>query len=191
MGRWVYIAIASALVVGIGLGWWLGSRYSEEVVREKVRYVERTPIRIDTELFPKPTKVEPLEFPRLQYADTIRERIPVDTADIVADYLQRRTYDLDFSTDTTGVYKVQAVVEANRLASASATIIPLQREIESTVVKVRAFRPYIGGSIGVGNNKIGATVEVGALLKEHHLPRLGYQRLGNDNYLTIGYGYIF
>ena len=180
------------LLLGFGVGWWLGSRKSAtEIVREKVRYVERPATKIDTELFPA-WVAERIELPRLQYTDTIREevRIPADTAGIIADYFKRRIYDLDFSTDTTGVYKLQAVICCNRLESASATIVPLQREVENTVVKVRKFRPYIGGGVALGA-KAGASLEVGALLKDHHLPRVGFQRLGKDNYLTIGYGYTF
>lgn len=181
----------AVLALGIALGWWLGNRTSEEVVREEVRYVTREPIRVDTELFPK-WSAERIILPTLQYHDTIRVevRIPADTVGIVADYIKRREYELDFSTDTTGTYKVQAVVCCNRLESASATIAPLQREVLNSVVVVRKFRPYIGGGIAIGANA-GASLEVGALLKDHHLPRVGYQRLGKDNYLTIGYGYTF
>lgn len=180
------------LLLGFAVGWWLGTRKTTtEIVREKVRYVERPATKIDTELFPA-WVAERIEFPRLQYTDTVRvvEQIPADTAGVVADYFKRRIYDLNFSTDTTGIYKVQLVTICNRLESASATIIPLQREVENTVVKVRKFRPYIGGGVALGA-KAGASLEVGALLKDHHLPRVGYQRLGNDNYLTIGYGYTF
>lgn len=191
MGK-TFTYILSALIVGIFCGWLIGSRQEVQIV-ESVRYVERPATKIDTELFPKWQDVGITDkLPRLQYTDTVREevRIPADTAGIVADYFKRRQYDLDFSTDTTGVFKVQVVTTCNRLESASATIQPLQREVENTVVKVRKFRPYLGGSISIGT-KVGASLEVGALLKEHHLPRVGYMRLGNDNYITAGYGYLF
>lgn len=188
------IPLLFTLLLGFGVGWWLGSRKTTtEVVREEVRYVERPATKIDTELFPKWKDVGIADkLPRLQYTDTIREevRIPADTAGIVADYIKRREYELDFSTDSTGIYKVQAVIYCNRLESASATIAPLQREIVTTIKEVRKFRPYIGGGVALGA-KAGASLEVGALLKDRHLPRVGYQRLGNDNYLTIGYGYTF
>lgn len=186
------IPLLATLLLGFGVGWWLGSRKgTTEIVREEVRYVERPATRIDFEL-PIPQKVGTIELPRLQYTDTIREevRIPADTAGIVADYIKRREYELDFSTDSTGIYKVQAVVYCNRLESASATITPLQREVVTTIKEVRKFRPYIGGGVALGA-KAGASLEVGALLKDHHLPRVGFQRLGKDNYLTIGYGYTF
>ena len=203
---WIYIAIGATLLLGIGLGWWLGSRQNDyEVVREEVRYVERpattitvekpTPVREedvvhDTVEKPTPVREEDVVHDTIYLREEVRVPIPTDTIAIIADYLKRREYSLDFSTDTTGVYKVQAIVEANRLTSASATIIPLQREIERTVIKVRKFRPYIGAGAVIGS-KAGVSLEVGALLKEHHLPRIGYQRLGKDNYLTIGYGYTF
>jgi len=188
--------IIVSLIVGVICGWVIGSQQEVQIV-ENVRYNERpaTTIKIDS---PKLYKSEPIDLPqfrslpRLQLCDTVKKTvtIPADTAAIIADYLQRREYNLEFSTDTTGVYKVQAIVEANRLASASATIIPLQRTVEQTVVKVRQFRPYIGGSLSIGV-KPGASLEVGVLLKDHHFPKVGYQRLGDDNYITAGYGYLF
>lgn len=179
------------LLVGIALGWWLSRGKGEEIVREEVRYVERPATTIEYKM-PEPIKVGRIDLPRLQYIDTIREevRIPADTASIVADYLRRREYALDFSNDTLGVFKVDAIVEANRLTSVSATIRPLQREVLTTTREVRAFRPYLGGGVGIGS-RMSASVEVGALLKERHLVRVGYQRVGNDNYLTLGYGITF
>lgn len=177
-------------LLGLFVGWLIGSRQEVEI-REAVRYVERPSTHI--ELAPQPIRVEPIALPKLQYHDTITitERIPADTAGIVADYLKRRDYEIDFSTDSTGTFKVAAVVSRNRLASASATIRPLQREIERLVeARPRVFRPFIGGGVGVGA-QFNASAEVGALLKDHHLPRVGYQRAGNANYITVSYGYIF
>ena len=184
--RYIILLLAT-LLLGFGAGWWLGSRKTEEVVREEVRYIERPATIVYVE---KPTLVRE----EVIVHDTIYKReevrIPADTASIIADFIKRREYELDFSTDSTGIYKVQAVVYRNRLESASATITPLQREIVTTIKEVRKFRPYIGGGIGIGS-QWSASFEVGALLKDHHLPRVGYQRLGSDNYLTIGYGYTF
>lgn len=184
----------AVLLLGFGVGWWLGSRKEPmEVVREKVRYIERPATKIDTELFPKWQYVGIADkLPRLQYTDTVREevRIPADTAGTVADYFKRRTYDLDFSTDTTGVYKVQAVIVCNRLESASATIVPLQREVENTVVKVRTFRPFVSGGVVIGD-KVGASLGLGGIIKERHMVSAKYTRIGNGNYYGAEYGYIF
>lgn len=185
------LTIVSTLAIGFFCGWLIGSRKEVKSV-ENVRYTCQPTTEIAS-LFPKWESSKPIELPMLQYRDTIREEvhIPADTASIIADYLQRREYNLDFSTDSTGVYKVRAVVEANRLASATATITPLVREVERvTEVQPRMFRPYIGGGVGIGKN-ISASLEVGALLKNKHLPRLGYMRVGKDNYITASYGYCF
>ena len=183
--------ILSALVVGIFCGWLIGSRQEVQIV-ESVRYVPQHTIHIDSELFPKPTKVENIELPRLQYTDTVREevRIPADTAGIIADYFKRRTYDLDFSTDTTGVYKVQAVIACNRLESASATIVPLQREVENNVVKVRKFRPFAEVGVAIGD-KVGASLGLGGIIKEKHIVSIKAMRIGNNSYYGGEYGYIF
>lgn len=180
------------LLLGFGVGWWLCSRKgTTEIVREEVRYVERPATRIDFE-FPTPQKVGTIELPRLQYTDTIREevRIPADTAGIVADYIKRREYDLDFSTDTTGIYKLQAVICCNRLESASATIVPLQREVENTVVKVRKFRPFVSGGVAI-SDKIGVSLGLGGIIKEKHIVSVKTMRIGNNNYYGGEYGYIF
>jgi hypothetical protein len=188
------ILLLFTLLLGFGIGWWLGSRKTTtEVVREKVRYVGRPATKIDTELFPKWQYVGIADkLPRLQYTDTIREevRIPADTAGIVADYFKRRIYDLDFSTDTTGIYKLQAVIVCNRLESASATIIPLQREVENTVVKVRKFRPFVSGGVAIGD-KVGASLGLGGIIKEKHIVSAKYTRYGNHNIYGAEYGYIF
>lgn len=187
------LPLLAVLLLGFGVGWWLGSlRESTEVVREEVRYVERPATKIDTELFPKWQSVGIADkLPRLQYTDTVREevRIPADTAGIVADYFKRRTYDLDFSTDTTGIYQLQAVIECNRLKSASATIQPLQREVENTVVKVRKFRPFVSGGVAIGD-KVGASLGLGGIIKEKHIVSVKAMRIGNNNYYGAEYGYI-
>lgn len=186
------LPLLATLLLGFGVGWWLGSRKTTtEVVREEVRYMVRPTTNITLD-FPAPTRVGRVDLPSLSYIDTIREevRIPADTASILVDYFKQREYELDFTTDTTGIYKVKAVIYCNRLASASATIAPLQREVLNTVVKVQNFRPYIGGGIGIGKDA-SVGIEAGALIKAHHLPRLGYRRAGNDNYITINYGYVF
>ena len=191
MGK-TFTYILSALVVGIFCGWLIGSRQEVQIV-ESVRYVERPATKIDTELFPKWQDVGITDkLPRLQYTDTVREevRIPADTAGIVADYFKRRQYDLDFSTDTTGVYKVQAVIVCNRLESASATIVPLQREVENTVVKVRKFRPFAEVGVAIGD-KVGASLGLGGIIKEKHIVSAKYMRIGNGNYYGAEYGYIF
>lgn len=181
----------AVLALGIALGWWLGNRTTEEVVREKVRYVTREPIRVDTELFPK-WSAERIVLPTLQYHDTIREevRIPADTAGIIADYFKQRQYELDFSTDSTGTFKVQAVIHCNRLESASATIAPLQREVLTTTREVRVFQPLAEIGVAIGND-IGLSLGAGGIIKNKHILTAKYMRLGKHNFYGGEYAYIF
>lgn len=182
------ILLLATLLLCFGLGWWLGSRKEPtEVVREEVRYVkgDTTTIYIDRPI---------VEYIRVHDTIIVREEkripIPADTASIIADYIKQREYDLDFSTDTTGTFKVRAVVSHNRLASASATIAPLQREVENTVVKVRKFRPFVSGGVAIGD-KEGASLGGGGIIKEKHIVSVKYMRIGNGNYYGAEYGYIF
>lgn len=177
--------ILSALVVGIFCGWLIGSR-QEVQIKENVRYIMQPTTKIDFGN-PTPSKVE---LPKLQYNDTTFVQVPVDTTAIINDYFKRRQYDLDFSTDTTGVYKVQAIICCNRLERASATIQPLQREVENTVVKVAKFRPFVSGGVAIGD-KVGATLGLGGIIKDKHIVSVKAMRLGNSNYYGAEYGYIF
>jgi len=77
-----------------------------------------------------------------------------------------------------------------RLESARATIQPLQREVENTVVKVRKFRPFVSGGVAIGD-KVGATLGLGGIIKEKHILSVKAMRLGNGNYYGGEYGYIF
>lgn len=182
------LPLLAILLLGFALGWWLGSRKEPtEVVREEVRYVELPPITKVVEK-PIPYKVETIIHDTI--CKVVEVRIPADTAGIVADYLKRRTYNLDFSTDTTGIFKVDAVIECNRLASATATIQPLQREVENTVVKVRKFRPFAEVGVAIGD-KVGASLGVGGIIKEKHIVSAKYMRIGSGNYYGAEYGYIF
>ena len=189
MGKTFTYIISAIVLLGaiFALGWWLGSSRKEVEVREKVRFVELPPI---TKVVEKPIPIREEVIVR----DTIREKVavvmPADTASIVADYLKRRTYHLDFSSDTTGIYKVRAVVEANKLTHASATIQPLQREVENTVVKVRKFRPFVSGGVAIGTN-VGATLGVGGIIKDKHIVSAKYTRYGAHDIYGAEYGYIF
>ena len=190
---WAIIAIVSALLLGAVVGYFWGARKCEyEVVREEVRYVTRPSTTITHE-WPKPVTIRSINLPHLHYTDTIYKelRLPADTASIIADYIRQREYDLDFSTDTTGTFKVHALVSHNRLASASATIAPLQREIERVVyASPRKLRPIIGVGAIVGN-ELGLSVDVGAMINDQHVVQAFYMRLDRQNYYGARYSIVF
>ena len=190
--------IIVSLVVGVICGWLIGSQQEVQII-ENVRYVERpaTNIKIDS---PRLYRSKPIDWPklqslpRLQLCDTVRETVvvPADTAAIISDYLQRREYDLDFSTDTTGVFKVQAAVEANKLVEASATIIPLQREVETSIVyKPKSYRPMIKIGVPFGKQRYGVEGGVGVPIKDRWLPSVSYMRLDKENFVKVECGIVF
>lgn len=197
MGKTFTYILSALVLLGamFALGWWLGSRKEPiEVVREKVRYVELPPI---TKVVEKPVPVREEIIVRVNEdkqeagkKEEVAATSQTDTTNTVADYFKRREYNLDFSTDTTGVFKVDAVIECNRLASATATIQPLQREVENTVVKVRKFRPFAEVGVAIGD-KVGASLGVGGIIKEKHIVSVKAMRIGNNNYYGGEYGYIF
>ena len=188
------LPLLAIFLLGFALGWWLGSRKEPtEVVREEVRYVELPPI---TKVIEKPVPVRETNVrvnedkQETGKKEEVAGTSQTDTTNTIADYFKRREYNLDFSTDTTGVFKVDAVIECNRLASATATIQPLQREVENTIVKVRKFRPFVSGGVAIGD-KVGASLGVGGIIKEKHIVSAKYMRIGNGNYYGAEYGYIF
>ena len=72
--------------------------------------------------------------------------IPTDTASVVRDYFAQRRYDLDFSSDSTGVFKVSCMVSENRLWDVNSTVVPLLRYIDRTTTvtpQVPLFRPWV------------------------------------------------
>lgn len=193
----ILIAVTVALLLGLGLGWWIGSRQKFEE-RETKRYVEQ-PATTITIKDPAPIKTEPIKNPSLPEPihdtiiihDEVRVAIPADTASIIADYLKRREYNLDFSSDTTGTFRVNAIVEANHLTTATATIAPLQKVIERVIYAAPPkFRPTVGAGIVV-SNKVGVTADVGAIIKDRHLVQAFYMRLDKQNFYGARYGIVF
>ena len=96
----------------------------------------------DTVEVPGPVKIIP--------ADTVYYPVPqpVDTAALYAvwlDYYSTREYDLDFSSDTIGVFRVAAKVNQNKIQEAISTVRPRVQVVTNTqtVYKERAIQPWI------------------------------------------------
>ena len=111
-----------------------------EVVSDTV-WLDLPPIH-DTITVPGPVKVIP--------PDTVYYPVsqPVDTAALYAvwlDYYSTREYDLDFSSDTTGVFRVAAKVNQNKIQEAISTVRPRVQVVTNTqtVYKERAIQPWI------------------------------------------------
>lgn len=127
--------------------------------------------------------------------DTIYQFISqnVDTAAIIKDYFLNRKYNLDFSSDSTGVFIVDAEVTQNKLVSASSKIKPIvktvYKENTSTIYKVPAIQFY--GTLATSLNFDVNKITFGVDLKQKYLIELSGIRF-NDNYsYTLGFGVKF
>lgn len=184
------IAIIFAfIVIFVGLGYIWG--YNSREVPEPTRIVE---IKwqpgekyTDTLYYPVPVK----EIER----DTVLIPEPTDTAALFAvweDYYKQRQYTLDFSNDTTGVFRVDAVVGQNRLVSAISTIQPNIRTVyekEIVYAPVPLFSPWImiGTSADFRTNKIQAGIDI----KDRWIVGLSGIRMNSNYSYTIDFGYRF
>ncbi len=126
----------AGIVVGamlFGLGYRRGA--DSVIVPDSVAVVFKTlpPIRC--------TIREPWPITVREPADTVWQTLPADTGAILADYLREQDYRLDFSTDSTGRFIVDATVGRNRLLAATSTVEPLFREVTRTQTVIQQIRP--------------------------------------------------
>lgn len=148
----VVTLIAIIISAGVGYLWGVKSvKIPEPETTIDIRYEKGDTIRI-TKYLPSPSSVDTI------YVDRPAE---TDTAALYAvwdDYYLKRKYELDFSTDTTGIFKVEAEVSRNKLTSSSAFMQPYVKTIKETktVIKIPAFQYYsmFGTSADLATNKI-------------------------------------
>lgn len=107
------------------------------------------------------------------------------------DYYTKRNYNLDFSNDTLGIFKVDAEVSENRLTKATSLIQPNIRTIttKETIYKVIKLQPYtvIGSSLDFRTNKI----EIGLDFKQKYMLGVSGIRLDDKYGYTIDLGIKF
>lgn len=126
----------------------------------------------------------------------VKEYIPVptDTAALYAvwkDYHLTRKYDLDFSNDTIGTFKVKAILSENKLVTATSMITPNIKTVHEreTVYKVPKLQIYalIGSSVDFKYNQIQAGVDY----KNKFMLGGSVIRFNNDVGYTINTGIKF
>ena len=137
--------------------------------------------------------IEPYEV-IVKIPDSIHVPVATDTAALFAvwqDYYLTRKYDLDFSNDTLGTFKVNASVSQNKLVTATSLIEPNIRTVyeTKTIYKVPTIQFYsiLGSSIDFRTNKI----QLGIDLKQKYLIGASGIRIGNENGYTIDLGIKF
>lgn len=135
MKRLILYLLAVVAFGTLLFGWGYRRGAGSVIVRDSVAVVFKTlpPIRC--------TIREPWPITVREPADTVWQTLTADTAAILADYLRERDYRLDFSTDSTGRFIVDATVGRNRMLTATSTIEPLFREVTRTQTVIQQVRP--------------------------------------------------
>lgn len=149
---------------------------------ETIKYVPSPYPVHDTIYQPKPYEV--VRHKR----DTVYLTQDVDTAKILEDYFLTRRYELDFSSDSLGVFKVNTEVSENSIISATSYIQPKYKTIiqENTIYKTTPVQFYamIGSSIDFKTNKISLGVD----LNQKYLLGVSGIRFGDNACYTIDFG---
>lgn len=175
------------IAISVGVGYYWGrADIPEPEVTEKIEYVPSPyPVR-DTIDRPIPVEVH----------DTIDRPIPVptDTAALFAvwkDYYLRRDYELDFSNDSVGVFKVNASVQENKLLSATSVIQPNRKVITrtETVLKVPTIQPWI--MIGTSPTFDTQKIQFGLDFKNRYIFGLSGIRIDDKYNYTLDFGVKF
>lgn len=149
------IFLSAAFIVGIIVG------YHEIKVESTTDTItEYLPGEVITD-----TIYYPVAYTEIRH-DTAIKYIYQDTSllmDAIADYTTTRKYLLDYSTDTTGVFKVDLDVERNKLQNAVSTIQPLIKTqtitTTNTIYKHKPLSLIItaGASIDLTNYQLSAS----------------------------------
>lgn len=180
------IALAAAFIIGVLIG--KGYTDTVEVEKEVVKWkTEQLPPIHDTIRMPVPYLV----FDTDTVFKLIEHQAEVDTLKILADYYRVRKYNLDFSNDSVGVFKVNIEVTKNMLANASSEIRPIRTTIErvKTINNVRTLQFYgmFGSSLDFKTNKI----QVGLDFRQKYLLGVSGIRWGDKYGYTIDLGVKF
>ena len=193
MNKVITISVGTivALAVGLVIGFFLGKAEVEPTPAKTQRIITWARGKETIKEVPVP---EPYAVHDTAYI--VKEvPIPTDTAALFKvwkDYHLTRDYDLDFSDDSLGVFKVKFAVHQNKVASSPvATIQPNIKIVteENTVYKVPFIQGYamVGTSVDFSVNQI----QLGIDLKQKFLIGVSGIRI-KDNYgYTINAGIKF
>jgi hypothetical protein len=181
----IFLAII-ALFLGFFVGLHVGGKKSSVETKETIKYIRSGYIIHDTIYEPQPYEI--IKNDTLY----VSSDVVVDTLKILEDYFLRRKYDLDFSNDSTGTFKVDAEVYMNRIVQASSTIQPIvktvvvEKEVKSDDKKLHWYST-IGTSVDMNTNIIG----IGISVKQKYLLGVSGIRADNKYNFMINMGFIW
>lgn len=126
--------------------------------------------------------------------DSIPVPVPTDTAALFAvwkDYYLERKYALDFSNDSIGTFRVDAIVNQNKLISATSLIQPNIRTVyeKEVIYKKEKCVPWamIGTSVDLKTNK----VQFGVDLNQKYVIGVSGIRMDDRYGYTLDFGIKF
>lgn len=191
MKKYIYLVIFCLIATAVGfvLGRLSVTEKKSVETKEEVKWVKSTNTITDTIIFPA-VKREYFADTIYKYSTKLQE---VDTFEILKDYNKTREYSLDFSNDTVGVFKVDALINQNQLISTIAQIQPIQkqivREVKTIEQKRRMVQPFvmIGTSLKFDVQKITGGID----LNEKWLIGVSGVRWDNKYNYTIDLGIKF
>lgn len=179
-----------ACVATFLIGYFIGKGYADtvEVEKEVVKYkTEYLPPIHDTIIQPVPYIVYNTDT----VERIIEKTLEVDTAEILADYYRVRNYDLDFSNDSSGIFKVNLDITKNSLATARSEVRPIRTTIEKVKtisnVKTLQFYTMLGTSVDFKTNK----AQLGVDFRQRYLFGASALRMDDKFSYTIDLGIKF
>lgn len=198
MNKYVTISVGSivTLVIGLVIGFFLGKAEVEPTPAKTQRIITwaKGKETIKEVPVPEPYAVHDTAY-IVKEVPVPTDPVPTNTAalfEVWKDYYLTRDYDLDFSDDSLGVFKVKFAVHQNKVASSPvATIQPNIRTVteENTVYKVPFIQGYamVGTSVDFSVNQI----QLGIDLKQKFLIGVSGIRIKDNYSYTINAGIKF
>lgn len=190
MSKTITISLSGIAITAAAffIGLLVGKTMIEEPKSEKtveIAYVKGETIH-DTIEVPQTVKVkETPEKPKFEPSDS------TSNSKVWDDYFLDRTYTLDFSNDTIGVFKVDALVSQNKLVRATSTIQPLTKTVKEkeTIYKVAPLSVWgiLGTSPDFRTNKI----QMGVTIKQKFIIGASGIRFDDKYNYTIDVGINF
>jgi len=148
-----YLYIISGIVLALAIGFYIG-RKTDRVVT-KTEYIRGETIT-DTLRIPYPVREEvpvyvtlPVRRDTIYIDNIIYVRESVDTSAIIAEYIVKRTYDLNVFDNEYGKLSANLDLQYNKLQHFDYTFTPIQKVQRIEVV--RTWQPFIAASYSTFN----------------------------------------
>lgn len=184
----------TACLIIFAVGFYTGFMFNknqtvDSKVTTTIAYEKSNVVTVKTIDNPVPYAVQ--SFLLYGIKDTTYLSEKVDSAAILADYLLTRKYNLDFSNDTLGIFKVDASVSRNKLILSTSYIQPIVKRITTEKVIYKVPTAQFFGLVGSSIDGRATKLQLGVDFKQKYLLGVSGFRI-NDNYnYTVDLGIKF